>query len=412
MLKLLTYNEALDLVNLPNSPFYESKYSVDGYNISTFNYRLASWSDFNAPGAKEMRGLTFVFNADGSLFKRYLLLEKFFNLNQVPDTMYSEVKNLKIRSIANKEDGSIASFIKLPNGRVLGKSKMSVATDQAVGITRVYSRNESVKRLVDWSFDNDITAVFEYVAPSNRIVLRYDTEDLILLRLRNNLTGELLDLNDYLDVIGDVKIAPFENGYTLDELIELASYVENKEGWIVEFENGLLLKVKTDWYFKRHGILTEDIYKENVIINYILNDEIDDVISQIPEDELEAHERIEKIISIVKLALSNKVNEIKKSYDFYLSVGSRKEYAIKYRGKEINFAWVMKMANAADASLLSEEEVLEKFETFDRYETMLKASEPFEMAKEWLSKETNKLLIARDWLSKIDSSLFFLDVEE
>lgn len=43
---------------------------------------------------------------------------------------------------------------------------------------------------------------------------------------------------------------------------------------------------------------------------------------------------------------------------------------------------------------------------------MLKASEPFEMAKEWLSKETNKLLIARDWLSKIDPSLFFVDVEE
>ncbi len=411
-MKLLNYNEALDLVNLPNSPFYESKYSVDGYNISTFNYRLASWSDFNAPGAKEMRGLTFVFNSDGSLFKRYLLLEKFFNLNQVPDTMYSEVKNLKIRSVANKEDGSVASFIKLPNGRVLGKSKMSVITDQAIGITRVYNRNESVKRLVDWSFENDITAVFEYVAPSNRIVLRYDTEDLILLRLRNNLTGELLDLNDYLDVIGDVRIAPFENGYTLDELIKMAAYVENKEGWIVEFENGLLIKVKTEWYFKRHGILTEDIYKENVIIKYILNDEIDDVISQIPEDEVEAHARIERIIEIVKMSLSNKVNEIRKSYEFYLTVGSRKDYAINFRGKDKNFAWVMRMADAADASLLSREEVLEKFETFDRYENALKMSEPFEMAKEWLSKETNKLLIARDWLSKIDPSLFFVNVEE
>lgn len=72
----------------------------------------------------------------------------------------------------------------------------------------------------------------------------------------------------------------------------------------------------------------------------------------------------------------------------------------------------MKMANAADASLLSREEVLEKFETFDRYENALKMSEPFEMAKEWLSKETNKLLIARDWLSKIDPSLFFVNVEE
>lgn len=370
MLKLLTYNEALDLVNLPNSPFYESKYSVDGYNISTFNYRLASWSDFNAPGAKEMRGLTFVFNADGSLFKRYLLLEKFFNLNQVPDTMYSEVKNLKIRSIANKEDGSIASFIKLPNGRVLGKSKMSVATDQAVGITRVYSRNESVKRLVDWSFDNDITAVFEYVAPSNRIVLRYDTEDLILLRLRNNLTGELLDLNDYLDVIGDVKIAPFENGYTLDELIELASYVENKEGWIVEFENGLLMKIKTAFYFRLHGLFTEDLNRENIIIDYILKDEIDDVLSKIPDDT-DTIVRIDNIVEKVRYALDKKSKEIDNLYDKYLSINNRKEFAILYNKNE-NFGYVMSMLNGKNS---------------------------YELAKDYLSKKTNKLLSAREWLS-------------
>ena len=407
-----TYDEALALVNKVDSPFYESKSIVGGYAVSTFNYRLASWADFKAPGASEMRGITWVFNSDGSLFKRYLLLEKFFNLNQVPDTMYSEVKDFKIKSIYNKEDGSVASFIKLPDGSVFGKSKMSVITDQAEGIMRVYKSNASVKRFVDWTFDNDITAIFEYVSPTNKIVLRYAKEDLILLRLRDNVTGELLDLNDYLDVIGDVRVAPSETGYTLDELIEMASYTEDKEGWIVEFENGLLMKIKTDFYFKRHGILTEDIYRENVIINYILNDEIDDVIAQIPEDEVEAHARIEKIISIVKRALSKKVDEIRKSYEFYLTVGSRKDYAINYRGKEENFAWVMKMANVDEMALLSREEILEIYEDYERYENMIKTSEPFEMAKVWLSRETNKLLIAREWLSKIDPTLFFIDVEE
>ena len=412
MKNIPTYEEAVALTLLPNSPFYESKSVLNGYKVSVFNYRLASWADFKAPGASEMRGITWVFNSDGSLFKRYLLLEKFFNLNQVPDTMYSEVKDFKIKSIYNKEDGSVASFIKLPDGSVFGKSKMSVITDQAEGIMRVYKSNASVKRFVDWTFDNDITAIFEYVSPTNKIVLRYAKEDLILLRLRDNVTGELLDLNDYLEVIGDVRMAPSEAGYTLDELIEMASYTEDKEGWIIEFTNGVLMKIKTDWYFKRHGILTEDIYRENVIINYILNDEIDDVIAQIPEDEVEAHARIEKIISIVKRALSKKVDEIRKSYEFYLTVGSRKDYAINYRGKEENFAWVMKMANVDEMALLSREEILEIYEDYERYENMIKTSEPFEMAKVWLSRETNKLLIAREWLSKIDPTLFFIDVEE
>ena len=103
-----TYDEALALVNKVDSPFYESKSIVGGYAVSTFNYRLASWSDFNIPGSKEMRGISYVFGLDGSLFKRYLLLEKFFNLNQVPDTMYSEVKDFKKkdREITGRPEGS------------------------------------------------------------------------------------------------------------------------------------------------------------------------------------------------------------------------------------------------------------------------------------------------------------------
>lgn len=411
MKKILTYDEALALVNLVNSPFYESKSIVDGYAVSTFNYRLAQWSDFNAPGAKEMRGLTFVFNSDGSVFKRYLLLEKFFNLNQVPDTMYSVVKDYKVKSISNKEDGSVASFIKLPNGNVFGKSKMSVITEQAEGIMRVYKKNESVKRFVDWTFDNDITAIFEYVAPHNKIVLRYDNEDLILLKLRDNNTGELLDINDYLDIIGDINIAAFENGYTLDELINMATYVENKEGWIIQFDEGLM-KIKTDWYFKRHGILTEEIYREHIIIKYILTDEIDDVLAQIPEDEVETHKRIGKIIDIVKAELNVKMKEIEKSYEFYKSIGSRKEYAINYRGKDNNFGFVMRMATLDETKDMSNEEILEIFETIERYEKMVKSTDLFEMAKEYLSDITNKLLIARYWLKDKDSSLFFEESKE
>jgi hypothetical protein len=41
--------------------------------------------------------------------------------------------------------------------------------------------------------------------------------------------------------------------------------------------------------------LTEDVTKENVLIDYILKDEIDDVISQITEDEKNYMKRIGKI---------------------------------------------------------------------------------------------------------------------
>ena len=394
---LLSYNEAVALTLGIDAPFYESKFVVEGYDVSIFNYRLAMYSDFIDNLAFEMRGLTFVFNEDGSLFNRYLLLHKFFNLNQVPESQYSLVEDLGIRSIYNKEDGSVASFVRLPNGSVLGKSKMSFESDQAAGMNRLYKSNADLKRFVDWSLDNDYVAVFEYVAPNNRIVLRYLDEELILLRLRDNKTGEYLDLSKFSKEIGSLKVAPSDVA-SLDELVDLAHIVEDKEGWIIEFSNGLFIKIKTSWYVSLHGLLTDDLYREHVLVKYILDEKIDDILGQIPENEFESHERINKIISVVKNSISEKVNDISKSYDLFLEGGvdkdwtgdlrlqlMRKTFALKYR-KERNFGYVMSLSKGN--------------------------TDVYDLAKDWVSDQTRKLKIAREFLKERDPSLFFIDVAE
>ena len=388
-----TYEQALELCSDEDAPFYESKMIVDGFNVSVFNYRLAQYKDFANPipdkpelKGYEMRGLTFIFNEDGSLFNRYVLLEKFFNLNQVPDSLYSVVKNYKIKFVNNKEDGSIASFVKLPNGKVIGKSKMGFDNDQADGINRVYKTNKEVKSLVDWALDNNIVPIFEYVAPNNRIVLRYPSEELILLRLRDNTTGKHIDIRDHLDKVGSIRVAPFEDEVRdLDHLIELTATQVDKEGSIVtcEDEHGrdFFFKLKTPWYCERHGLLTEDLYREHIIIGYILDDKIDDILGQIPEDEKEAHERINKIISIIKKSIDEKVEDIKKSYQIFLDMNSdRKEYALKYYKKDPNFGYVMQMVKGID---------------------------PYNLAKDWIRDQNTRLLMSRDWLKKKDPTLFF-----
>ena len=395
MKRLLTYNEALALTVGKDAPFYESKLVVNGYNVSIFNYRLSMYSDFIDNDAFEMRGLTFVFNSDGSLFKRYLLLHKFFNLNQVEETQYSLIKDYRIKSIYNKEDGSVASFIRLPNSRVIAKSKMSFESDQAVGMMRLYNSNKELRDFVNWSLNNDLIAVFEYVSPQNRIVLKYSNEELILLRLRDNKTGKYLDLSDYSDKIGSIKVAPSEVG-TLDQLIDLSHSVEDKEGWIVEFTNGLFIKIKTSWYCSLHGLLTNDLYREHILVNYILDEKIDDILGQIPEEEKEAHERIDKIISVVKHSVTEKVDDILKSYDLFLEGGvdrdwegelrlqlMRKTFALKYR-KDKNFGYVMSLSKGKDV---------------------------YDLAKDWVSDQNRKLLLSREFLKERDPSLFFIDKE-
>lgn len=420
-----TYEQALELCSGEESPFYESKMVVDGFNVSVFNYRLAQYKDFAYPIPEkpelkgyEMRGLTFVFNEDGSLFNRYVLLEKFFNLNQVPESLYSVVKNYKIKFVNNKEDGSIASFVKLPNGKIVGKSKMGFDNDQADGINRVYKTNKEVKSLVDWALNNNIVPIFEYVAPNNRIVLRYPSEELILLRLRDNATGKHIDIRNHLDKVGSVRVAPFEDEiHSLDQLIELTATQVDKEGSIVtcEDEHGrdFFFKLKTPWYCERHGLLTEDLYREHVIIGYILDDKIDDILGQVPEDEKEAHERINKIISIVKKAIADKVSEIEKAYEQFVKSGiSKKDYALTQRKNNPNFGFVMNMVKADDLRKMSKEEILDIYDNMEDYEKALQRCEPYEMAKVWLRDTTKRLNIAREWLQTKDKTLFFQDPEE
>ena len=423
--RIPTFQEAVELCALPDGAFYESKTEVDGFKISIFNYRLAQYRDFANPIPEkpelkgyEMRGLTFVFNKDGSLFNRYVLLEKFFNLNQVPESLYSVVKNYKIKFINNKEDGSIASFIKLPNGKVVGRSKMGFDNDQAAGINKIYKTNPQVKSFVDWCMNNDVVPIFEYVAPNNRIVLRYPSEELILLRLRDNKTGKHIDIRDHLDKLGDIRVAPFEDEIRdLDHLIELTATQVDKEGSIVTCEDEMgrdfFFKIKTPWYCARHGLLTEDLYKENVIIGYILDDQIDDILGQIPEDEKEAHERIHKIIKIVKRAINEKMDEIQKEYDYFVKSGmSKKDYAIRHRVDNPNFPFLMNMIKADELKIWDRSQILKIYPNMEAYEKAIERHQPYEMAKEFVRDETKRLQLSRDWLQKKDPTLFFQDSKE
>ena len=415
-----SYEEAVEMCSKADAAFYETKTEVDGFPVSIFNYRLAQFSDFNLPlenkpkvKAFEMRGLTFVFNKDGSLYKRFVLLEKFFNLNQVENSMYSVVKNYKIRYVNNKEDGSIASFIQLPNGKIVGRSKMGFDNDQANGINKIYKTNKDVNSFVTWCLSQDIVPIFEYVAPHNRIVLRYSQEELILLRLRDNKTGKHIDIKDHLDKIASIKIAPFEDDHTLDDLIEKSKNEAEREGWIVQFDNDHMVKIKTDWYWQRHGLLTNDIYREHIIIGYMLDDKIDDILGQIPEDEVEAHERIQKIISIVKREINNLVSQMNSAYSEFVKSGAdKRDYAINHRVGNPLFHYVMSIDKGERLKSKSKEDVLEYYDSIEDWEKAIERCQPYNLAVETIRDKTKRLEIAREWLESKDTGLFFRDPEE
>jgi T4 RnlA family RNA ligase len=394
-----TYEEAVNLTEMENSPFYESINFIDGYKVSVFNYRLATSDDFKLDGALEMRGLTFVFNEDGSLYNRYLLMHKFFNLNQTENTQYGEVKNLSIKNVFNKEDGSLATFVKLPNGRIVGKTKMGFDNDQALSINEVYLNNLNIKSLVDNLLNRDLIPMFEYVAPDNKIVLNYFDRNLILIKVRNNVTGEYLDL-DKLDV-NNISVVDKEF-YTLDKMIELTKTLEDKEGWVVEFINGLTIKIKTEWYFRIHMLLTEDVQRENKLIEYVLDEKVDDILSQIPLNDLFTRNKIENISKIVLREVNLLRERIDDAYSNFLKMDiSFKEYAINYKKGNDVFSFVALRVKNDNMKKMSVEEIERWYSSHEDYETIVSNTESFNLAKDFLKKKTSRLLEARSWLEKV-----------
>jgi T4 RnlA family RNA ligase len=319
-----------------NFNFYETILYIDGYKISLFNYRLAHYNYFidpmgdNSIDAKELRGLAFVFNEDGSLFKRYLCLNKFFNLNQVEETQYSLIKNIPIKSLYDKCDGSVINFIKLPNGRILAKSKMCFDNNQALNSMKFYEDNIDIKNMVNWCLFNDIMPIMEYVSPQNRVVLKYHTSKLILLRFRCLKTGKYIDL-DYYPLIDNIETSQKEELLTWDELLELSKTIENKEGWVamLDDENNSLVKLKTKWYCDLHHMFDDIVGREDYMIKKIVDEEIDDVIAQLEIQDTEILSVLNNVTDVVNDYIKNTVNHVENLLEKYKNF-SKKEIIIDY----------------------------------------------------------------------------------
>ena len=372
-----TYDEAKAMVVAKGElVFYETERFIDGYKVSTFNYRLAQFTDFIKPltgrknaDAKELRGLCFVFNKDGSLYKRFLMLKKFWNVNQVTETLYENIKDLTIKSIYTKEDGSLISFIKFPNGRVIPKTKMGFDNDQTKETQKIYDTDENIQNFVKWCLDNDMVSMWEYVSWQNKIVLNYNEPELILLKVRNNTTGEYIDIEDFRD--RGIKIVEGEKVDNLDDLMKKAETDKDKEGWVIQFDNDYLVKQKTAWYFLKHRML-DNLSQENIIIEMILNETIDDVLSQLDEErDSEQIEWVENIENKIKTFINKKQEDVEKLLKKYNK--DIREFAIK-NNKDINFGIAIQVIRGGDL---------------------------YDSIKNYIKKQTHKLEKARIFLRNI-----------
>jgi len=340
--------------------FFIKETEIKGYKAFLVDYRLASYSDFEDNKAYEYRGLTFVYNPITKDYDRHILLNKFFNLNETKNFMLDDVKNKKLIRVQEKLDGSIVSPIKLPNGDIVFKSKMSFISDQAIMSQDIYNDNQNIKDFVSYCLDNNTTPIFELVGYLNQVVVGYPMEkELRLIQLRRKdgtyLNKEMFNTFKAMFSINTAK----ELNLTLEEILELKeNSKEDIEGWVLTFDDGQIVKVKTNAYFEKHGLLSPDNLRENLLVQSILNNTIDDIISNLVDSPkkdyiIEVQEKISKIFNHLVIEYKN----LRAKY-FLECQENKKDFAIKYK-KERLFGFVMKKLDTSfrDVEKTAEESV-------------------------------------------------------
>jgi RNA ligase len=187
----------------------------------------------------QSRGL--ILDADFNIIARPF--EKFFNL----DELAVEEIPAGPFEVYDKIDGSLGILYWLDDIPYIA-TRGSFVSQQAKHATAVL---HSRYPLVFDKINRNATYLFEIIYPANRIVVdNGETDDLILLAVIDNETGKDLPLPD----IGFQAVKKIEEISALKALQTIEE--ENKEGFVVKFENGLRAKIKFKEYLRLHRIIT------------------------------------------------------------------------------------------------------------------------------------------------------------
>lgn len=231
---------------------------------------------------RECRGL--IFDTEGNIMSRPY--HKFFNVNEKEETQTHMLDMTRAHVVMDKLDGSMIRPVRM-HGMVRLATKMGV-TDIAMEAEKLLDPGQ-----YDWLDDmmvDGFTPIFEYVAPTNKIVVEYAEAKLILTAVRETVSGEYRSLRQW--------DAPFEIVSTANSIHNLDAYLSvargetSREGDIIRFADGHMVKVKNDWYVQIHK--TKDIVAvDRNIIELVLNETIDDTRAMLDPSDLARVDAVE-----------------------------------------------------------------------------------------------------------------------
>ena len=237
---------------------------------TTICYQFQDSETFDSPQARECRGI--VFDRDGNIAARPL--HKFFNLGEHGETADS-IDASQVFRVMDKLDGSMIHTVWLDNEMRL-KSKKSFDNAQTKLAWGWLNRPENAVTLQFCRFIayNGYTAIFELTSLANRVVVPYADTQMRLLHIRQNVTGHYAP-RAVLEYFAKDGVPLVDEPCTVADALASIPAMDGKEGYIIQFNSGEMLKVKCPWYLQLHR--TVSFTRERDIAEAALAERLDDI---------------------------------------------------------------------------------------------------------------------------------------
>lgn len=279
---------------------------------------------------REARGLIFDSVSGRVIARRF---HKFFNLGEREDVM--EIDLFKPHVIMDKLDGSMITPVPMYDGSIRWGTKMGI-TDVAMQAEVFVAKNRNYDDFAAKCIEREITPIFEWVSRQQRIVVDYGQDNLILLAVRDNYTGAYFSrktLEGWSDAwnIPLVGVISCENMTTdQNKLIEFVRVMTGIEGFIIQFEDGHMVKLKTDEYVSLHRAKSL-LDNERDVVGLILDEKVDDLLPLLPAND---KVQLEKFAEAVWHDIFECYMEVNRHLIMYQNVGmTRKDFALNEASK-------------------------------------------------------------------------------
>jgi T4 RnlA family RNA ligase len=215
-------------------------------------------------------------------------------------------------------------------------------------------------------FLSDTTFIFEYTSPENRIVTKYEKDEMVLTGVRYVDGREAEDFKNLAHWFQQAKLnvrlpKMYDVTKDLDALVEVADALQDlAEGFVVwDPKSGKRVKIKSKTYLIAHRLRGNDTVptKKNLFM-LVLEGEVDEFLAYFPEWG--------KVIGEVQTTVKFFEEDLSVAWEKYGMIEDQKEFALKVKDLiGSGFLFQAKKLKKSPVIVFHESEIGRKLKAFD-----------------------------------------------